>query len=169
MPKNAFDPTLQTYGINAQISLNSTFGRGEQIYALAVSGYDLSQFLGSDAHVRVLGGGVIVPFAREKLTLNPRVTYARTAPATVAGAPRTIGTLRRLSLKSEHVLTRRRTGRSVLSLVIEQIDERNALLDFGVDLAHDRYGVVRLEGIAFTRSSRHFEHLGLFAIRPGTA
>lgn len=142
--ENAFDPSLQTYGINAQISLNSAFGWGEQIYALAGSGYDLSRFLVSDARVRVLGGGVVVPLAHGRLTLNPEMTYARTAAAAVPGAPRPIGTLRRVSYKSEYVLTRQRFGRSALSLVIERIDERNALPDFGVELAHDRYGVVRL-------------------------
>ncbi len=148
--ENAFDRSLQTYGITAQMSLNSAFGRGEQIYALAVSGYDLSRFLASDARVRVLGGGAIVPFARGRLTLNPEATYARTMPAPAAGAPRTIGTLRRLSLRSEYVLERRRTGKAALSLAIEQIDERNTLPDFGVDLARDRYAVVRF-GAAISR------------------
>ena len=151
---NAFDPSLQTYGINAQFSLNSAFGRGEQIYALAVSGYDLSRFLASDARVRVLGGGVIVPFARGRLTVNPEATFARTAPAPVVGSPRTIGTLRRVSLRSEYVLSRRRAGRSAVSLAIEQIDERNDLPDFGpnfgVALSRDRYAVMRL-GIAVSR------------------
>ncbi len=147
---NAFDPSLQTYGINAQFSLNSAFGRGEQIYALAVSGYDLSRFFASDARVRVLGAGVIVPFARGRLTVNPEVTFARTAPAPVVGAPRTIGTLRRVSLRSEYVLNRRRTGRSAVSLAIEQIDERNVLPDFGVGLSRDRYAVMRV-GIAVSR------------------
>ena len=147
---NAFDPSLQTYGINAQFSLNSAFGRGEQIYALAVSGYDLSRIFASDARVRVLGGGVIVPFARGRLMVNPEVTFARTAPAHVVGSPRTIGTLRRVSLRSEYVLARRRAGRSAVSLAIEQIDERNDLPDVGVALSRDRYAVMRL-GIAVSR------------------
>ena len=147
---NAFDPALQTYGLNAQFALNSAFGRGEQIYALAVSGYDLSRFLASDARVRVLGGGAIVPFARGRLTANLEATFARTAPEPGAGAPRTIGKLRRLSLRNEYVLARRRAGRSAVSLAIEQIDERNDLPDFGVTLSHDRYAVMRL-GIAVSR------------------
>ena len=148
--ENAFDPALRTYGINAQLALNSAFGRGEQIYALAVSGYDLSRLFASDARVRVLGGGAIVPFARGRLTLNPEATYARTMPDPAPGAPRTIGTLRRLSLRSEFVLERRRTRKSALSLAIEQIDERNTLPDFGIELAHDRYAVLRL-GAAISR------------------
>lgn len=147
---NAFDPSPQTYGVNAQISLNSAFGRGEQIYGLAVSGYDLSRFFASDAPVRVLGGGAIVPFARGRLTVNPEITYARTAPVPVVGAPHTNGALRRVSLRSEYVLARRRTERSAVSLAIEQIDERNDLPDFGAALSHDRYRGMRF-GIAVSR------------------
>ena len=164
---NAFDPSPQTYGVNAQISLNSAFGRGEQIYGLAVSGYDLSRFFASDARVRVLGGGAIVPFARGRLTVNPEITYAGTAPVPVVGAP---PHQRRVAagLIAERVCPRQATDRTERGFAGDRTDRRAQRparfrcsaqpRSLQCDAVWDR---------SFARSPRRFEHVGVSAIEPG--
>ena len=141
---NALDPSLGTYEFSAQVSLNSALGLGEQIYGFAALGYDVSKLASSDAPVRVLGGGLTLPLGNGRLALNPEATYSRTRPAPAAGAPQTVGTLRRLTLRGNYTLVRARTRQSSLSITLEQIDEASVLPDFATMLSHDRYSVLRL-------------------------
>ena len=139
---NSLSATLGTYSVNAQISINSAFGLGEQLYGLASSGYDVSRFFGANVPVRVLGGGVVLPLGDGRLTLNPEVTFARTQPMPAAGTPQSRGDLRRLTLRGDYVLRKTRAQSLDLIGAVEQIDETNTLLGFA-PISHDRFMVAR--------------------------
>ncbi|MDE2042503.1 MAG: ShlB/FhaC/HecB family hemolysin secretion/activation protein [Alphaproteobacteria bacterium] len=143
---NQLDPSLGTYGANAQVAFNSLLGLGEQIYGFASGGYDVSQWLGNTAPVQVFGGGMILPFAQGRFSFNPEATYSRTVPAPVSGAPQTVGLLRRLTMRGSYTLIRTRQQQGGLSLTVEQIDEKNAVPAFATFISHDRYMVARLGG-----------------------
>ena len=102
--ENQYDPSLSTWGINAQLSLNSLLGLGEQFDGFVASGYDLSKAFSNSSPVSVGGGGVTLPIGDGRLSLNPEVTYARTSPSAPAGSPQTVGLLRRLTLRANYTL-----------------------------------------------------------------
>ena len=139
---NQLASSLGTYGVNAQVSINSAFGLGEQIYGLAVNGYDITRMFGSAVPVRVLGGGVVIPLDEGLLTLNPEATFARTQPTVAAGTPRSRGDLRRLTMRSDYVLEKTRRHSVDISLAAEQVDETNTYLGFQ-PISHDRYMAAR--------------------------
>lgn len=143
---NGLDPALDNFGIGLQLALNSLLGRGEQIYGFFYGGYDVGQWLRYDAPVRVGGGGAIIPLGDGRLSLNPEATFSRTLPAPEIGAPRTRGTLRRLTLRANYMLSRSQAGQSGATLTIEQIEETLQARDFGVDLTRSRYMTARLGG-----------------------
>ena len=128
---NQLDPSLGRWGINLQLALNSAFGLGEQIYGFVSSNYDLSQTFKRNPPERVLGGGNILPLGDGRFSLNPEATFARTAPAPAAGTPQTVGTLRRLTMRANDTLLRTRRSQAAVNLTVEQIDETNAVPDFG--------------------------------------
>lgn len=147
---NYLASSLGTWSVNAQISLNSALGQGEQIYGFVSSGYDVSKLFASDVRERVLGGGVVLPIGDGRLTLNPEVTFTRTQPTPVTGAPATVGDLRRLAFRAGYTLEKTRSRSLVLSGSVEQLEESNRAPLFALDLSRDRYMVARL-GIAFDR------------------
>jgi hemolysin activation/secretion protein len=141
---NQLDPSLGRWGVNAQLSINSALGFGEQIYGFASSGYDISKFFESDVPVRVVGGGMVIPFGDGRFTLNPEVTFSRTQPTPSNAAAPTLGTLRRLSLRAGYTVKRTRAQTIVLNGTIEQIDERTNVVSFVTPVNHDRYMAARL-------------------------
>ena len=173
---NSLSPALDTYGFNTQLSLNSALGLGEQIYGFAASGYDITRLFRASVPVRVLGGGLVLPIGDGRLTINPEVTFSRTQPKTAIGAPTTRGRLRRLTLRGGYTLTKTRARVVVANAVIEQLDETNALPDFGVAISHDRFMAARLgvnypanaaDGSAIAVSGQLSQGLGgLGALRP---
>lgn len=140
---NALASSLGTYEFNASVAVNSALGLGEQIYAQAVSGYDVSRMFSAGVPVRVLGGGVVLPLGDGRLTLNPEATFARTQPVPPAGTPQSRGDLRRLTLRGDYVLDKTRAHSADLTVAIEQIDESNTALGFA-PISHDRYMALRL-------------------------
>jgi hemolysin activation/secretion protein len=140
---NTYDPSLGSVGMQAQVSLNSLFGRGELIYGFVATGYDLSHLFDDQARVRVLGGGAIVRLGDGRLALNPEATVSRTRPDTAVGVPDTIGLLHRYSLRASYRMAKSRRMASGATLAIERIDVGNRATGFGVDLSHDRYLVAR--------------------------
>jgi hemolysin activation/secretion protein len=157
---NSLDPSLGRWGVTAQIALNSLFGAGEQLYGFAASDYDASHWFDDRARSRVLGAGAIVPFGDGRFTLNPEYTYSRTVPEPASGAPASIGTLHRISLRGAYTLTRTRAQSLVLNGTIEQLSETNNLPQFGVDLSRDRYMAARL-GLSLLAQSRTSGSYGL--------
>jgi hemolysin activation/secretion protein len=145
---NYLASSLGTWSASAQVSLNSAFGQGEQIYGFVSSGYDVSKLFASDLRERVLGGGVVLPIGDGRLTLNPEVTFTRTQPTPSLGAPATVGDLRRLAFRASYTLQKTRSRALLLSGSVEQIEESNRAPLFALDLSRDRYMVARL-GIAF--------------------
>jgi hemolysin activation/secretion protein len=145
---NYLASSLGTWSASAQVSLNSAFGQGEQIYGFVSSGYDVSKLFASDLRERVLGGGVVLPVGDGRLTLNPEVTFTRTQPTPSLGAPATVGDLRRLAFRASYTLQKTRSRSLLLSGSVEQIEESNRAPLFALDLSRDRYMVARL-GIAY--------------------
>jgi hemolysin activation/secretion protein len=133
---NSYDRLLDTYGASAQLSLNSPLGLGEQFYGFAAGGYDLGRFFTSDAPVRVLGGGAVVP---------------RTQPLAQTGVARTRGTLQRLTLRAGYTVIKTRAHSLAINATVEQIDETNSAIDFGVQISHDRFMAARL-GVSYTQA-----------------
>jgi len=159
---NGLAPSLGRWGVTAQIAFNGLFGGGEQFYGFAASGYDPSHWFDGQAKSRVLGGGAFVPFGAGRLVLNPEYTYSRTAPQPGGGAPISIGTLHRASMRAAYTLSRTRAHSLVINGTIEQLAERNALPQFGVDLSHDRYLTARI-GLSVVGQSRAGTNYGVFA------
>jgi hemolysin activation/secretion protein len=166
---NSLSPALDRYEVTAQLALNSALGLGEQIYGFASSGYNVSKLFSSDVPVRVLGGGVVMPFGDGRLTLNPEATFSRTQPKVTPGTPQSRGSLRRLTLRSNYTLIKTRAQNASLALTLEQIDETNALPQFGVDISHDRfmaarlgvtYGTARLAGVSLVANAQLSQGLG---------
>lgn len=149
---NHLASSLGRWNVTAQLSLNSALGLGEQIYGFVGSGYDVSQIFSSDVRERVLGGGAVFPIGDGRLTLNPEVTFSRTQPAPALGAPATLGTLRRYTLRAGYTLVKTRMQSLALNAAVEQIDERNGVPSFGAlgNLSHDHYLAARL-GVAYDR------------------
>jgi hemolysin activation/secretion protein len=141
---NSLDPSLGRWGVTTQLALNNLLGAGEQIYGFAANDYDVTHWFDDEAKSRVLGGGAFIAFGSGRFVLNPEYTYSRTAPEAARGAPDSIGTLRRISLRASYSLNRTRAGRIALNGTIEQLSVVNALPQFRVDLSHDRYMAARL-------------------------
>jgi hemolysin activation/secretion protein len=148
---NSYDRLLDTYGASAQLSLNSPLGLGEQFYGFAAGGYDLGRFFTSDAPVRVLGGGAVVPFVNGRLIVNPEATFSRTQPLAQTGVARTRGTLQRLTLRAGYTVIKTRAHSLAINATVEQIDETNSAIDFGVQISHDRFMAARL-GVSYTQA-----------------
>lgn len=147
---NALPGSLDRYGGYVQLALNSALGLGEQIYGFAGGGYDLGRLFAQDARVRVLGGGVAFGLAGGRLTLNPEATFSRTQAKPQAGVPLSRGVLRRLTLRGSYVLAAARSGDLRLDAAIEQVNETNDLIGFGVRLSHDRFMTARA-GLGWSR------------------
>jgi hemolysin activation/secretion protein len=141
---NQFDPSLGRWGANAQLAINSALGLGEDIYGFFSTGSDITKIFSDDARVRVLGGGIALPIGNGRLTLNPEVTFARTAPAPAPGAPDSVGTLRRLTFRANIILKRTRRNALNLDVVVEQLEAINNLPQFAFTLSHDRYLSMRI-------------------------
>jgi hemolysin activation/secretion protein len=141
---NQLDSSLQDWGVTAQVSINSAFGHGEQIYGFVASGYDVSKLFGDEMRERVLGAGAVIPVGDGRFTFNPEVTFSRTRPVPSPGAPPTFGKLRRLSLRAGYVLNKTRSQSLLLTGGIEQIEESNTIPLFSVIFSRDRYMAARL-------------------------
>jgi len=139
---NSLASSLGTYAVNAQVAINSALGLGEQIYGLAVSGYDVSRLFSARVPVRVLGGGVVLPLGDGRLTLNPEATFARTQPSPSPGTPQSRGDMRRLTLRGDYIVEKTRRHSADITLTVEQIDETNTDLGFA-PISHDRYMALR--------------------------
>ncbi|MEO7469360.1 MAG: ShlB/FhaC/HecB family hemolysin secretion/activation protein [Sphingobium limneticum] len=149
--ENGFVQSLGRVGVTAQVSVNSLLGLGEQIYGFAVSGYDLTRVFDDDAPVRVLGGGIVLAPGDGRLSLNTEVTYSHTRPEVQPGIPLTRGKLRRLSFRGGYVLEKTRSSAMSINGTVEQIQESNDAIDFGVRLSLDRFVVGRL-GASYSRT-----------------
>lgn len=140
---NGLAASLDTYQASVQLQLNGVLGLGETIYGLAASGYDPGQWLKSRAPVGVIGGGFVLPVGDGRFSLNPEAIYSRTAPTPLPGAPLSLGTLRRLSLRAAYTLVRTRARQGSVTLGYEAIEEQNRLPQFDTLISHDRYMVLR--------------------------
>ncbi|WP_428332432.1 ShlB/FhaC/HecB family hemolysin secretion/activation protein [Novosphingobium sp.] len=152
---NQLHPSLGTYSVNAQLSLNSLLGLGEQIYGFVSSGYQIDRIFASDVRERVLGGGAVFGIGDGRLTINPEATFSRTRPAPDVSAPLTTGDLRRLSLRLGYTLVRTRQETFGLTASVEQIDETNNVPSFDVSISHDRYMAARV-GLNYSHTGGPF-------------
>ncbi|WP_226018640.1 POTRA domain-containing protein [Novosphingobium sp. FKTRR1] len=141
--RNDFAPSLGTWGHSEQFVLNAPLQMGEAFYAFVSGDRDVAHLFGRSARVRVAGGGVLWRLAGGAMTLNPEVTFSRTRPDPVPGAPKTVGVLKRYSLRTGYVLTRRRLRAATASLAVEASDVANRAPDFDVVLSRDHYLTLR--------------------------
>lgn len=141
---NQLDPSLGRWGVTGQVAINSFLGLGEQFYGFLSTGYDARRTFASDVRERVMGGGITVPFGEGRFSLNPEVTFSRTQPAPLPGAPTSVGDLRRLTLRAAYVAQRTRRTTIGLTGTVEQIAETNKIPTFGVEISRDRYLAARL-------------------------
>lgn len=141
---NSLAAALGRYGISAQASINSAFGQGEQIYGFASSGYDLTKLLRQDNPVRVIGGGVMLPFGDGRFSINPELTFARTQPMSQIGTPQTRGNLSRLSLRASYIMFKARSFNLALDTALEHLDETIDAPMFNARISRDRFTVARI-------------------------
>ncbi|MEO8374422.1 MAG: ShlB/FhaC/HecB family hemolysin secretion/activation protein [Sphingomonas bacterium] len=147
---NGLASSLGTWSVNTQVSLNSAFGAGEQLYGFVSTGYDVSKLFSGDVRERVLGGGAVFAFGDGRFTLNPEATFTRTQPSPSPGAPATVGDLHRFALRASYTLAKTRSRSMVVSGSVEQLEESNKAPQFALTLSRDRYMVARL-GLGFDR------------------
>ncbi|MEP7295966.1 MAG: ShlB/FhaC/HecB family hemolysin secretion/activation protein [Burkholderiales bacterium] len=139
---NRLDRSLGTWQLKGQWALHSALGVGEQIYAVA-SFADPGRAVSGTAPLQVFGAGAFVPLGNDGASLNPEFTRSVTRTPATDGAPASRGEFQRLALRASVAAQRSRRENLNASLVFEQVTQRLAAPDFGVDLSHDRYGVVR--------------------------
>ena len=89
---NRLDKTLGRWQLNGNLALNSPFGFGEQFYGAFGSGTDFGPAFGTDARLRLFGGGAVIPLGSDGWTINPEYTQSQTQPTPLPGAPATRGT-----------------------------------------------------------------------------
>ena len=148
---NAYDPSLGSYGVHAELTLNSPLGFGEQIYGFVASGYDLAHLFSNAAPASIVGGGVTVPLGDGHLALNPEATFSRTRPTAFIHAPQTVGWLQRETLRANYTIVRTRQITGGISLTLERLDESNQNPGLGA-LSHDHYLALRL-GASWSRQT----------------
>lgn len=142
--ENSLAPSLGRHIINAQLSINSPSGYGEQIYAFAATGYDITKIFEDDNPVRVLGGGILFPLRDARLSINPEVTFARTQPLPQINIPQTRGNLTRLTLRASYLLIKSRSSQLAVDAALEHLEQSNDAPMFNVRLSEDRFMVARL-------------------------
>lgn len=152
--RNDFAPSLGTWGHSEQAVLNAPFERGEAVYVFVSGDRDIAHLFGRTARVRVAGGGAIWRAARGAITINPEVTFSRTRPDPLPGAPATVGVLKRYALRTGYAITRRRTRSLTATLAAEATDVVNKAPDFAVLLSRDRYAALRF-GLQASRDRDH--------------
>jgi hemolysin activation/secretion protein len=135
--------TLGTADLQLTGSLNSALGQGERLYLTLGSGRAPFDAESRHGFVRLVGLGLVLPVGIEGASLNPELTRTVTRPAPEPDALRTRGRLQRSALRA--LLPLDATGLQVWTAQIglEQIDQRQTAIDFGVDLSRDRYRVLR--------------------------
>lgn len=149
---NQLDASLGKWGVSARVAINSALGLGEQAYGFVATGYQLGELFKANPRERVLGGGIILPLGSGRITLNPEATFARTAPDALPGAPQTLGTLRRLTMRVSDSLLRTRRAQAGMNVAVEQVEEASTAPAFDVTISRDRFMVARIGGYYNGRS-----------------
>ena len=137
---------MGTFALNASLSINSALGFGEQIYASASSGADLTRAFDGNSPVQIFGGGFVLPLGYDGLTVNPEYTNSVTRPHAVAGVPPSEGDFQRTAVRANYPVIRTRNNTFAIQGAYEFIDETLVPLGFATDLYRDRYQVLRLTG-----------------------
>jgi hemolysin activation/secretion protein len=140
---NRLDRTLGPWEIDASVALNSVLSFGEQLYADVLTS-DPQRLLHASPALQVYGGGALVPIGDAGVTLNPEYTHSSTRTPATPGVPETVGVFDRIALHSSIGLRWRRRQVLKLNLTAEAINQRLETPQFGSDLYHDQYRVVRV-------------------------
>lgn len=143
---NSMAASLGQWGVTTQLALNSALGLGEQFYGFIAGDYAWENWLGSRPRDRVLGAGLLMPFVDGTLSVNPEATFATTAPTAASNSPPTIGTLQRLTLRTNATLFHERAQQAGLSLTLEQLSESNSIPSMRTIISRDRYMALRFGG-----------------------
>jgi len=134
---------LGTWQWRGSVALNSAFGAGEQIYAMAGSGMNLAAASEGRSPLAIYGGGVVVPLGTDGLTINPEYTHSVTVTNQRADVPASLGDYDRVALRLRMPIELTRKTSLYANFSLEGIDQELKAPDFGVMLNHDRYGAFR--------------------------
>jgi hemolysin activation/secretion protein len=140
---NRLPTSLGTWSYNASLALNSVFGLGEQIYGSLVAPGPLNDTFDSNARIRVLGAGAVIPIGVDGWIINPEYTLSRTRPTATLGTPDSIAWFERWAVRTSYPLIRERVRAFVLQGSFEAIKQYTDLVDFATQLNSDRYTVLR--------------------------
>lgn len=140
---NRLDRTLGPWELGGSVTLNSLLSLGEQLYGDALVSNPQRLASGAPA-LRVFGGGALIPVGDEGITLNPEYTTSETRTPSGPGFPATVGEFDRFALRATVGLRWRRRQVLKLNLSAEAVDQQLETPEFGTDLYHDRYRVVRV-------------------------
>src|SRR5262249_49860507 len=68
---NRLPTLLGTWSYNASLAFNGVFGFGEQIYGSIIAPNNLGDTFDSNARIRVLGAGAVIPIGVDGWIINP--------------------------------------------------------------------------------------------------
>ena len=128
------------YASSAEV--NSAFGFGEQVYGTYIGSDELGATLDGTAPLRIAGVGAVIPIGTDGLTLNPEYTHSRSRPIDQLFATQDV--FERFALRVSYPVVLTRARRLDVEALYEHNEAISEAIDFGLDLDHDRYSVVRL-------------------------
>lgn len=137
---NRLPQSLGMWTINNNLAVNDVLGLGEQFYGSYSASPDLA-----GARLKIFGGGVVVPFGDDGLTLNPEYTESIAKPVPALGAPPTLGDFRRVAFRVNYPLIRTRAQTLTIQGSVEWDDETALPKGFATELYDDDYAAGRLQ------------------------
>lgn len=140
---NGLGPTFRDWGLNVQLTANSPFGLGEQIYSFLSGRPEVDDYFRKNSLRRVYGGGIALPLNGRGLEINPEFTASDTRPLASNPLLRSRGKLRRGSLNLRSPLPIGETGATEGRLTFELVDESQNFPAFATTISHDHLAVLR--------------------------
>jgi hemolysin activation/secretion protein len=133
---------LGVWQLEGTFALNSIFGLGEQLY-ISGSLSDPAHAIHRNSPVQVYGGGAVLAFGQEGLTVNPEYTHSVARTPAGNESPAAVGALERWALHSAYPVLRSRRETLNILMSLEEIEQTLEVPDFGIVLNHDRYSAIR--------------------------
>jgi hemolysin activation/secretion protein len=144
---NYLSAAMGTWEYMGSLALNSLAGWGEQVYASVAATAQSPWLPQYGVPLRWMGGGMVLPFAHGRVTVNPEYTGSQSRPDAAPGTPVTVDDFQRLALRTNYMLVWTRLVSASISADFENIRERSTAKiapGFDVTLNEDRYTVMRL-------------------------
>lgn len=139
---NYMNASYGRWQYSSSAEVNSALGFGEQVYGSYIGSDELGATLDGTAPLRISGVGAVIPIGVDGLTLNPEYTHSKSRPINQMLA--TQDEFERFALRVAYPVILTRARRLDVKAVYEHNEAVSQAIDFGIDLDHDRYSVVRL-------------------------